>query len=167
MLYAAYGSNLHPVRLADRVPSAQLMGTAFLPDWSLYFHKRSRDESGKCNIFAGDSGVYFAVFEVSAEDKLALDKIEGLGNGYAGISLSIPDFGICASYTAEDTHIDDSLWPYDWYKELVLAGARFHGFPGDYLTEIERVQALRDPDSKRDASQWEIVDRVRSGCWSD
>jgi len=163
MLYAAYGSNLHPARLADRVSSAQLLGTAFLPRWSLYFHKRSRDESGKCNILAGDNGVYFAIFEVSAEDKLALDKIEGLGNGYSDISLSIPGFGNCASYTAEETHIDDSLWPYDWYKELVLEGARFHGFPGDYLNEIESVRALRDLNSERSANQWEIVELVKAG----
>lgn len=163
MLYAAYGSNLHPVRLADRVSSARLLGTAFLPHWSLHFHKRSRDDSGKCNILAGDNGVHFAIFEVSAEDKLALDKIEGLGNGYSDISLSIPGFGNCASYTAQDTHIDDSLWPYDWYKALVWAGARFHGFPDDYVNEIERVQTLRDPDSQRSANQWEIVELARAG----
>ena len=163
MLYAAYGSNLHPVRLADRVSSAQLVGTGYLPHWSLCFHKRSRDDSGKCNILAGHDGVHFAIFEISAEDKLALDKIEGLGNGYSETSLNIPGFGDCASYTAQTTHIDDSLRPYDWYKELVLAGARFHGFPDDYLNEIESVQALRDLDAERRANQWKIVGLVKAG----
>jgi len=163
MLYAAYGSNLHPVRLTDRISSAQLVGAAWLPDWSLCFHKRSEDESGKCSIHIGDGGVHFAIFDISVEDKLTLDKIEGLGSGYSEISLSLPGFGICASYAAEESYVDDSLRPYDWYKELVMAGARFHGFPDHYLQEIEFVQALRDPSSERRANQWAVVERVKAG----
>ena len=163
MLYAAYGSNLHPVRLADRISSAQLVSAAWLPHWSLYFHKRGKDESGKCNILIGDDGVHFAVFEISAEDKLALDKIEGLGKGYCEISLSIPGIGTCVSYVAEESYIDDFLRPYDWYKELVMAGAKFHGFPDHYLQAIEFVQALRDPDSERRVNQWEMVEMVKAG----
>jgi hypothetical protein len=34
VLYAAYGSNLHPLRLAARAPSAALLGTCALPGWS-------------------------------------------------------------------------------------------------------------------------------------
>lgn len=161
MLYAAYGSNLHPVRLTERTSSARLLGTACLPHWSLRFHKRGDDGSGKCSIVAGGNGVHFAVFEIGAEDKLVLDKIEGLGNGYAEISLSIPGFGRCASYVAEDSFIDDSRRPYDWYKELVMAGAKFHGFRDHYLKEIEQMQALRDPDSARRADQFALVERVR------
>jgi hypothetical protein len=163
MLYAAYGSNLHPVRLADRISSAQLVGTTCLPNWSLRFHKRSEDGSGKCTILIGDDGVHFAIFDISAEDKLTLDKIEGLGNGYSEISLSIPGIGICVSYVAEESYIDDSLRPYDWYKELVLAGARFNRFPDHYLKEIESVQALPDPSPERSARQWAVVEMVRAG----
>jgi hypothetical protein len=163
MLYAAYGSNLHPVRLAIRISSAKLVGTACLPHWSLRFHKRGEDESGKCSILTGEEGVQFAIFDISSEDKLALDKIEGLGSGYSEISLSIPGIGNSVAYVAEESYVDDSLQPYDWYKELVLAGARFHGFPDRYLKDIEIVQALRDPNSERRVSQWAMVDRVRAG----
>ncbi len=163
MLYAAYGSNLHPVRLANRISSAHLVGTACLPNWSLRFHKKSEDDSGKCSIFIGDDGVHFAIFNISTEDKLTLDKIEGLGNGYSEVSLCIPGFGNCASYIAEESYIEDSLRPYDWYKELVLAGARFHEFPDRYLQEIESIQALRDPDPARRANQWATVERVKAG----
>jgi hypothetical protein len=149
MRYASYGSNLHPLRLANRLPSAQLITVGYLPNWSLRFHKRSKDQSGKCNIRIGSDGVHFAIFEISAEDKVKLDKIEGVGFGYSEISLYIPGLGDCASYTAEESHIDDSLQPYDWYKELVLIGARFHGFPNDYLKRVESIQVLRDPDLVR------------------
>ncbi len=164
MHYAAYGSNLHPARLAARLASARFLGSGHLQDWSLRCHKRSRDESGKCTILPGSEGVYFAIYDISDADKLALDRIEGLGDGYAGVSLSIPPFGDCASYVAEESHIDDSLQPYDWYRELVLAGANFHGFPDDYVARIRMIPAIRDPDEARSRRHWDLVNRIRAGA---
>jgi len=163
MRYAAYGSNLHPRRLSERLSSARLITTGHLPNWSLYFDKRSKDESGKCHIRAGSEGVHFAIFEVSARDKLTLDTIEGVGIGYSEIPLCIPGCGDCFSYMAEKSHVDDSLQPYDWYKELVLIGARFHGFPDDYLQRIESIKALRDPDPDRRAKGWKSVELIELG----
>jgi len=163
MQYAAYGSNLHPLRLSDRISSAQLITTGYLPNWSLRFHKRSHDESGKCNILNGGDGVHLAIFEINTKDKLTLDKIEGVGVGYSEISLCIPDFGDCVSYIAEESHIDDSLQPYDWYKELVLIGARFHSFPDDYLKRIESIRAVHDPDSRRRFKEWKTVEFIKAG----
>ncbi len=160
MKYAAYGSNLHPFRLSQRTPTARLIGTAHLPDWSLRFCKRSKDASGKCTIVAGSGGVHVAIFDISADDKRVLDRIEGLGNGYAEIPLFIPGFGNCRSYVAEASHIDETLAPYDWYRELVLAGARTHGFPAEYVRRIESVAAVPDPDPRRHADQWALVDKV-------
>lgn len=162
MHYAAYGSNLHPLRLTRRTPSARLLGVGFLSQWSLRFHKRSQDRSGKCSIVAGDIGVHFAVFALSTDDKLALDRIEGVGSGYSEIALGIPGFGPCASYVAEESHVDDSLQPYDWYRELVLEGMRFHGFPDDYLKTVEMTESYRDPDLERRARNWKTVRRARA-----
>ena len=105
--------------------------------------------------------MYCAIFEISAEDKLTLDVIEGIGFGYAEIMLSIPEVGDCVSYVAEEPHIDDSLLPYDWYHELVLIGARTHRFPGDYLKQIESKQALRDPDPNRRTEMWKTVEIIK------
>ena len=163
MLYAAYGSNLHPRRLTERASSARLMATSFLPSWSLHFHKRSNDGSGKCNILAGSDGIYVAIFDISGKDKLALDRIEGLGRGYSETLLSIPEIGDCVTYVAQQSHIDGSLAPYDWYKELVLMGARVHGFPDDYSQRISSLQATEDPDPDRRAKSWETVELIRAG----
>jgi hypothetical protein len=160
--YAAYGSNLHPLRLAKRLSSAQLMTTGLLPGWSLNFHKRGVDKSAKCSILAGGSGVHCAIFEISVNDKLLLDGIEGVGFGYSDIMLSIPEVGDCVSYVAEESHIDDSLLPYDWYHELVLIGARTHGFPDDYLKRIESRSTLRDPDQSRRTEQWKTVEMIKA-----
>lgn len=162
MRYAAYGSNLHPLRLTERTTSAQLIGIGYLPDWSLCFHKRSKDDSGKCSIVAGNGGVHFAVFELSIDDKLVLDRIEGLGSGYDETSLSIPDFGNCVSYVAEESYLDDCLQPYDWYKELVLAGARFHDFPDHYIRAIDSLQAIFDPNPERRTRNWKTVELVKA-----
>lgn len=163
MWYAAYGSNLHPRRLAERISSAQFVATSFLSDWSLYFHKRSKDGSAKCNILLGGDGIHIAIFDISAADKLTLDKIEGLGLGYSEILLNVPEIGDCASYVADESHIDDSLDPYDWYKELVLVGARAHGFPEDYLNRISSLPAREDPDPNRRVKRWKTVELVRAG----
>jgi len=161
MRYAAYGSNLHPLRLQQRIASARLIGTGLLPDWSLHFHKRGNDKSAKCSILEGGTGVHCAVFEISAEDKLTLDRIEGVGSGYSEITLDIPDIGDCASYVAQDSHIDDTLLPYDWYRELVLIGAKLHGFPRDYFRRIKSKAAVRDPDPDRSARRWKTVEFIR------
>ena len=160
MRYAAYGSNLHPGRLGLRLASAQLLGTAFLPDWSLRFHKLSVDTSGKCSIRQGSSGVHFAVYDISDADKENLDRIEGVGSGYDVITLDIPDFGRCFSYSASKTHIDETLDPYDWYQALVLVGARALGFPPDYVKGIAAVPACRDPNDARHREMWNLVDSI-------
>jgi len=140
-----------------------MIETSFWSDWSLRFHKRSLDKSGKCNIVSGGSGIYVAVFDISVADKTALDEIEGLGSGYAEILLHVPDIGECMSYAAEDSFIDDSLVPYDWCKELVPVGARTHGFSVDYIDEIDAVTARKDPDPRRSAKRWTTAEMVKAG----
>ena len=162
MLYAAYGSNLHPRRLTQRIASARLIATRFLPDWSLHFHKQSQDGSAKCNILRGDHGVHFAIYDITADDKLVLDGIEGVGAGYSNTSLSVPGLGHCATYAAQPSYIDDSLVPYDWYRELVVVGARAHGFPARYLARIESTLAHADPDAERRKRSWKTIDWVKS-----
>lgn len=162
MRYAAYGSNLHPLRLGRRVSSARLIGTGYLANRSLRFHKRSLDESGKCNIVPEGRGVFVAVFELSSADKAVLDTIEGLGFGYIGISLQVPGIGLCDSYVADISYTDDSLVPYDWYKELVLLGARFHEFPDFYVEKINSIATRRDPDQDRSLKWWSTVELIKA-----
>lgn len=159
--YAAYGSNLHPHRLTARTPSARLVGTAYLSDWSLRFHKRSVDTSGKCSIHEGSSGLFVAVYQMSTADKQELDRIEGVGSGYSNGQIIVPKFGECATYLAAESHIDESLVPYDWYKELVLLGCRELGFAADYVRRIERITVTQDSDPKRRDDNWKIVEMLR------
>jgi hypothetical protein len=38
---------------------------------------------------------------------------------------------------------------YDWYKALVVAGARFHDFPAEYVAAIAATPSRPDPDPRR------------------
>jgi hypothetical protein len=45
--------------------------------------------------------------------------------------------------------VHPSVRPYDWYREYVLRGARYHGLPSACLRRIESVTAIPDPDPER------------------
>lgn len=160
--YAAYGSNLHPLRLQARVPSAELLGVGYLPNYSLKFHKRSEnDGSGKCNISTGRSGVHVAVYALANSDRPVLDTIEGTGHGYENREIEIDGFGNCSIYVATPDVIDETVHPFDWYRAYVLHGAQFHRFPANYTSHLESLRAIPDDDATRSALEWSQVEKIR------
>lgn len=164
MLYAAYGSNLHPLRLSLRLPESRFQGTAAVADRRLCFHKRSRDQSGKCNIVAGDGSIHVAVYELSGQERTELDQIEGRGSGYSVETLEVPGFGECFTYVATASFIDDELRPYFWYKELVLVGCKALELPIDYIDKIRGIVAIGDPDLTRHTNNMKIVEQARASA---
>ena len=162
-LYAAYGSNLHPGRLRERIRSAKLRGTAFLSRYTLQFHKRGQDRSAKCGFTDCGRGLHVAVYEVDDADRKVLDRIEGVGRGYDVDEISVPGFGRCFTYAASRTHIDELLRPFDWYREMVLLGCLRHAFPAPYRERIAAVAVIADPDPVRRESNWHTVERLRRG----
>jgi gamma-glutamylcyclotransferase len=153
----SYGSNMLTRRLRERTPSAVAIAVGRLDGHSLRWHKRGRlDGSGKCDILATGNAadsVHGVVFELAAADKPALDRAEGLGSGYEEKTIDVVVDGgalmrVCA-YCATD--IDASLLPYDWYKAVVVAGAREHGLPGEYIRTLESVRSVPDLDPVRRA----------------
>lgn len=161
MLYAAYGSNLHPQRLSMRLPKCRFKGTAAIAGQRLCFHKRSKDRSGKCNIVGGHSSIHVAIYELDGQEKAKLDQIEGVGFGYAVEEIEVPGFGECFTYVATASYIDDELRPYSWYKELVLVGCDALRLPIEYIARIQDVDAIDDPDRARHANNMKIVEQVR------
>lgn len=156
-LYFSYGSNMCTGRLREHMPSCQPLGIATLAGHALRFHKRSTDRSGKCNAFAGgnDNSVIGVLFSFDPAERAKLDKAEGLGKGYEHAMVTvIDDKGLrrtAFTYRATPDYIDDSLKPYGWYKDFVLAGGREHGLPPDYIAKyIQPIEAIEDPDKARD-----------------
>ena len=66
------------------------------------------------------------------------------------------------TYRAQDTHIDNALSPFTWYKELVLTGCRLHGFPDTYIRKIEAVEAVNDPDFERHAHYQRLLEVLKA-----
>ena len=163
MLYAAYGSNLHPERLRQRVSSAMLMGKAVLHGRTLAFHKRSNDGSAKCNIVESNGEVHIAVYDIASEQKHDLDRIEGVGIGYQIEVLDIPVYGKCFTYVATETHVDESLKPFTWYRELVVVGCEYLRVPDHYLEGVGAVESLRDANHRRHRENMLIVHKARNG----
>ena len=159
-VYFAYGSNMSTVRLRERMPSCKPLGVATLPGHTLRFHKQSQDESGKCNAFAAgdDQSVVGVLFSFDPVERAKLDKAEGVGKGYEHATVTvINDKGHrrkVLTYLASPNAIDDSLAPYSWYKDFVLAGCTEHGLPTDYVTAcVQSVEAIADPNRGRDAKE--------------
>jgi hypothetical protein len=161
--YFAYGSNMHLFRLWQRVPSSAVIEAVELRGHVLRFHKRSPDGSGKCNILRTGletDRVIGILYRIVAWERQLLDQAEGLGSGYDHAVLSVrgPSGGHRAfAYIADPHYIDDTLKPYGWYKALVLTGARAHGLPADYVSGIERFEALEDPDEARHREHLRIL----------
>jgi gamma-glutamylcyclotransferase len=161
--YAAYGSNLHPLRLQKRVPSTRFVGSSFISGYELNFDKKSNiDGTGKCTINRGNGVVHLAVFEIEAEEKVILDRCEGLGNGYEEISIDAHHFGNCLTYIADPAVVDETLRPTDWYKEMVLLGCRSHSFPEEYIRAIEVIRSIEDRNERRSRMNWKIVAELRN-----
>ena len=145
--YIAYGSNLSIERITERVGKVNLVGVNEIEGWDLSFNKLGKDGSGKCTLIRSCSGSAFgAIYEISENQKLTLDEYE---NGYDTIRLSLPEFGECITYIARPVEIADNLLPFDWYKYLVLVGAKQHGFPKQYIKKLDKIKAKPDTDSDR------------------
>lgn len=159
--YFSYGSNMSLPRLLARAPSASRIATGLLKSHSLRFHKFGQDGSAKCDALqTGDPEHYVigVLFEIDRQDKTSLDRVEGLGQGYAqkDVCIELPGGETVAAFTYYATHTAPGLQPYSWYLEHVLRGARQNTLPGEYIRMIEAVVALTDPDPARHEQELSI-----------
>ena len=155
-LYFAYGSNMliERLRAPGRCPSAAHPRLAWAHGYRVVFWKMGEDGSGKATLIKSANPADQAigvVFDISEHELPALDRAEGAGHGYHrddGFKLVL-DGEVCATactYIAPQTHCDDKLIPYDWYLELVLAGAHQNKLPDSYIAALRAVAVKPDPD---------------------
>ena len=95
--------------------------------------------------------VFGVVFEIAAAEKEHLDRIEGLGSAMPrnGCGWLLPMGRSWTPSSIARPRIDAALAPFAWYQAHVLAGARQHGLPADYVRAIEAVTVIDDPDPAR------------------
>ncbi|NKB33970.1 MAG: gamma-glutamylcyclotransferase [Pseudomonadales bacterium] len=158
MLYFAYGSNMSTPRLGERVSISSTVGVATLFDHTLRFQKVSVDGSAKCDIEErpeSDAEVHGVVFELPDPEIEVLNEVEGLGNGYDSkiVSVSLFDGQVVEALTYWATIIDKNLKPYHWYKHHVLYGAKEASLPNSYVSDIEAIVSVDDPQPDREHKQ--------------
>ncbi|MBL38878.1 MAG: hypothetical protein CMP07_10770 [Xanthomonadales bacterium] len=152
-LYFAYGSNLLSARLKARTPSARAAGRAVLPRFDLRWHKIGADDTGKCDVVFTDRPgdfVHGVAYLIRRAELKHLDFVEELDTGYYACNVPILLGGrrrLARTYRAIPT--DPDLKPLDWYKRLVVHGAREHGLPDEYIARLARTRAIPDSDQSR------------------
>lgn len=163
----AYGSNMNINRLKNRVPSAIKISNASLGGYSFAFNKKSTDGSVKGNIEQtknANDKVWGVVFEMDEKEKEKLDDAEGLGKGYNEkvIEVTGTDGQLIKAqvYIADSAVIDNTLQPYDWYKEYVISGAKENRLPEDYRATLENWQATEDLDKKRRQKHYTAMGKI-------
>jgi len=147
--YFAYGSNMSTERLRERVPSAKALGRAKLPNKLLVCNKKSKDGSGKANLIdsTGDT-VWGVLYEVDPTELNRLDIVE---SGYTRIILEVitdQDSSVEA-YVYVSSKLTDDARPYDWYKKLMIEGARKHQLPASYVKYLEQIHSKPNPGKQR------------------
>ena len=149
--YLAYGSNLHPLRLQQRLGPVERLGAVRLPGRQLCFHKRGEDGSGKCNLVADPaSNAWGVVYRIGSGQRPLLDDFEGEGYRVEQWTLSLDGGWLqCFTYIGEAGWLDDSLRPRCWYRDLVWHGALHAGFPGSYVDSIRYRSADADHSGRR------------------
>jgi len=160
--YLAYGSNMWPRRIKQRLGPCETVGIASLRGYALRFHKRGGDGSGKCDAFhTGDltDSLYGVVYSLSQYQRDMLDEFEGPGYASQNISVRTRSGELTAyAYVARAEHVDTGLQPFSWYKSIVVDGARVHALPEYYIESLAVVWSQSDPDSERDAHHLAMLD---------
>ena len=151
-------------RLTKRVPSAVKVCNAFLPGYKLVCNKISKDGSAKANIMKTDNLaelVWGVLFTIDDKEKPLLDKAEGLGKGYNEDKLTFFDDAgntyTAQVYIADSNSIDNTLLPYDWYKEFIISGAIQNKLPAEYILQLQSITCIRDHDEERRTKNYSIL----------
>jgi gamma-glutamylcyclotransferase len=148
-------------RIEERLGPCRALGAACLKGYQLNFHKCGGDGSGKCTIqHTGDGRqhVLGGLFDLSQAQSRQLDGFEGSGYFRQRVGLYLRGQSFNAyTYIAVARYIDNSLIPFDWYRALVLQGARELEFARSYIHKIRSLPYNVDPDPSRRENNFQIV----------
>jgi gamma-glutamylcyclotransferase (GGCT)/AIG2-like uncharacterized protein YtfP len=161
--YFAYGSDMFSKALGIHVPSNKFYSIGSLEGYALKFHKNGIDNSGECNAaFTNDSDdiVYGIIYDIDEKEKVKLDKAYGIGEGCNEDKVVINTKAgevEALMYETDPDFIDDSLQPFNWYKDFVLKGATENDLPPEYIKEIEKIESRADPNIKRSNNNYKLL----------
>jgi hypothetical protein len=138
-LYAAYGSNLDPERMAQRAPHSPLRSTGWLVDWRLTFGGEDVSWEGALGTVVEDPGhqVYVALYDLMPADEESLDKWEGVDIGLfrkLRVRVQTLDGQVMAWLYVLDAY--EGGLPSARYLGMLADAAEAGGAPDDYVAEL-------------------------------
>ena len=138
-LYAAYGSNMDPSQMHSRCPHSPFAGTGWLPNWRLTFGGEDLGWEGALATLVEEPGaaVFVALYDITAQDRVALDKWESADSGlYRTSRLRVSTLdGDVLAWTYVLNGYEGGL-PSARYLGLIAEAADAAGAPGDYVDEL-------------------------------
>jgi hypothetical protein len=142
-LYAAYGSNLDPERMAIRAPHSPLRGTGWLQGWRLTFGGEDVSWEGPLGTVVeavddpGAHQVYVALYDLTDGDVESLDKWEGVDIGLfrkIRVRVQTLDGDVAAWIYVLDAY--EGGLPSARYLGMLADAAEAGGAPDDYVAEL-------------------------------
>ena len=125
-------------RLRARVPSAKKLGTYFITQHALRFHKVGKDGSAKCDAFetkTSNDTVHGVLFEIADADKPILDFSEDLGRSYQEKQVRVQNS--CGQSHQAFIYYEilkaSNIKPYAWYLHHVVVGAKENALSAQYI----------------------------------
>ena len=133
--YFAYGSNMFPERLHDRIKKHHTAFPATLPNYLFTYNKKSVDGTAKANIKPNNgTEVQGVCFEIDEEDFEILTQCEG-GYDRRNIEVNIENGNKTKTVTYISSSIDETLKSSNEYKKLILQGAEYWNINHLYISE--------------------------------
>lgn len=137
--YFAYGSNMNRAQMLSR--AGQIFGEqpARLENYELVFNKKARGGSATANIRpAPGKTVHGVLYKIPETAYRSLDRFEGVPEHYRRIEVQ-PTNGEGKKIAAQAyiaTKVEKGLRPAAHYLQGILDGAKEHGLPAEYISEI-------------------------------
>jgi cation transport regulator ChaC len=140
--YFAYGSNMDEDQMASRCPGSQLFGRAQLPRHSFLINER-----GVASVIpAQDSVTHGLLWTITPAGEKALDRYDGAARGhYVKDFVDVQPDGSGETVQALIYLASNKRpgVPRSGYLERIIQAAREHGFPREYVADLESWMATR------------------------
>lgn len=138
-LYAAYGSNLDPERMALKAPHSPVHGTGWLVGWRLTFGGEDVSWEGPLATVVEEEGhqVFCVLYDLTPADEKTLDEWEGVDIGLwtkIRVRVSTLDGDVTAWLYVLNAY--EGGLPHARYLGMIADSAEAGGAPHDYVIEL-------------------------------
>jgi gamma-glutamylcyclotransferase (GGCT)/AIG2-like uncharacterized protein YtfP len=142
LLYFAYGSNMNPNQMYERIGREITPKLALLKNYELIFPRKSIIQKGGVASIIEKMGevVYGVIYELNDNEMEKLDKYEGKGYAYDRININVLKDNeeiSCETYIAKK---EGDFLPSEEYLKKIITGAKINNLPSEYLEKLEKIE---------------------------